>query len=135
MGRTATKDITKTATKIKKTIQKDDAGEQKKRRRAKAVRFTYEVRKGAKKNDLVLQSSSREVLAAVFEDASKRLLDMVKNINPSRATVKALDARCGSSYFVAASCHNADELIKKLGPIHDKIDAQLRADKEERKGK
>jgi hypothetical protein len=91
------------------------------------------VRKGAKKNSQTLQSSAREVLETIYEDTGKRLVEMVKDINPSRATIKALDARCGGAYFVAASCHNAEELIAQLAPIHDRIDAELRADREERR--
>lgn len=136
MPRTTTKDVATGASasgKVKKTIQKDDAGEQKKRRRNRAQRYTYEVRKGAKKNSQTLQSSAREVLETIYEDTGKRLVEMVKDINPSRATIKALDARCGVGYFVAANCHNAEELIAQLAPIHDRVDEQLRLDREERR--
>lgn len=134
MTRTATKDITAASvTKVKKTIEKGDAGEQKKRRKIKAQRYTYEVRKGAKKNALVLQAGAREVIESATEDTAKRLLNMAKDINRSRATIKALDARCTSGYFVAASSHSAPELIAELASIHDRIDAELRADRDERR--
>jgi hypothetical protein len=146
MGRTKTKDVSgssvaKTTTPKKKKSDggaaaaagKADAGEQKKKRRIRAPRYAYEVRKGAKAKGGVLQSNAREVLAAVFEDTVKRATDMLKNMNTTRVTIKALDARCFSGYFVDACGHNGVQLTKELAPIHDRIDAQLHTDKEERR--
>jgi hypothetical protein len=138
MPRTATKKVDdNNVQKVKKTAQKDDADKQKKRRRnGKAnTRFVYEVKKGSKRESVVIQSQVKAMINEAAAHAMKKMVEAAKNINPEKTTIKPEQARCAAAYFVTGQCHDYAEHMPALGKLFDGVQTQLNADKEAEQAK
>lgn len=130
MPRTSTRKVDDPTVRVKKTVGKDDAEEQKKKRRTKTGRFAYEVKKISKKKGVVIQSQVKPLFDVALAHAAQNMIEAVKNINPEQATIKAKDAKYGVYYSIVANCHTGADLLPGLAKIHKNIEEVLRADKE-----